>query len=294
MELTPIVTLESKLYEGCVDMKKTWLVTGTSKGIGYELVKMLLENNQNVIATSREVDKIIKIFGPESEQFLPVNLLLTNDDSVRQVIEIAFKKFGVIDVLVNNAGYMMAGSIEDISAEDARHCFDVNVFGTINMIKHVLPIMREQKSGHIINTSSISGLRSGALEGIYSATKFAINGISHALAEEVSPFNIHVTNVIPGFIRTEFLEKTSYRISTASSAYKKITEQRLGFVGKINKNQPGNPTKVAQLYMQVVEMEHPPLDLLVGSDSLQLATMVAKGKIENAGKYNVLSSSIDF
>ncbi|ALS01343.1 short-chain dehydrogenase [Enterococcus silesiacus] len=275
--------------------KKVWIVTGGSKGLGLDLTKALLNNGQQVITTSRDSKSLIQKVGPESASFLPISLSLTNETDIKKVVKRAVEKFGRIDVLVNNAGYMVAGAVEDLTDKEVRACFDINVFGTLNMMRAVTPIMRKQSSGYIINTSSIAGLYAGAFESAYAGTKFAINGITQAFAEEVKPFGIHVINSAPGFLRTEFLSEDSYRMShTISAPYKKSIEERLGFAATMNGAQPGDPEKVATLYMEIVEMEEPPLELMVGSDAYALALNMANKKIQTTEKYKKLSESVDF
>lgn len=276
-------------------MKKVWLITGGSRGLGLVLTQTLLKKGHQVVTTSRNKEELIQKIGNESSTFLPVSLSLTDEKDIRRVLDLAIEKFGRIDVLVNNAGYMLAGSVEDSSDEEVRKCFDINVFGTLNMIRAVVPIMRQQKNGHILNTSSLAGLYAGAFESTYAATKFAVNGISMALAEEVRPFNIHVTNIAPGFLRTEFLSKNSYVLPQKSSVpYVEAITERLNFVYEINGHQPGDPEKVAKLYMKVVEMDQPPLELMVGTDAYDTAITISNQKIENTKKYGELSKSIDF
>ncbi|OTN89739.1 hypothetical protein A5819_002237 [Enterococcus sp. 7E2_DIV0204] len=275
--------------------KKIWFITGGSKGLGLMLTKALLNNGHEVITTSRNKESLIQKVGPESPAFLPVSMSLTDETDIKRVIALAVEKFGRIDVLVNNAGFMVAGAAEDLTDEEVRACFDVNVFGTLNMMRAIIPIMRSQKSGYIINTSSISGLYAGAFESTYAGTKFAINGICQAVAEEVKPFGIHVINAAPGYLRTEFLSENSYAMShIISEPYKKSVEERLGFVAAMNGNQAGDPEKVTALYMYVVEMAQPPLELMVGSDAYELALNMANQKIQMTEQYKELSESIDF
>lgn len=275
--------------------KKVWFVTGGSKGLGLILTKALLNNGHQVVTTSRNKESLIQKVGPESPAFLPVSMSLTDETDIKRVIALAVEKFGRIDVLVNNAGFMVAGAAEDLTDEEVRACFDVNVFGTLNMMRAIIPIMRSQKSGYIINTSSISGLYAGAFESTYAGTKFAINGICQAIAEEVKLFGIHVINAAPGYLRTEFLSENSYSMShTISEPYKKSVEERLGFVATMNGNQAGDPEKVAALYMDIVEMAQPPLELMVGSDAYELALNMANQKIQMTEQYKELSESIDF
>jgi NAD(P)-dependent dehydrogenase (short-subunit alcohol dehydrogenase family) len=276
-------------------MKKVWLITGGSKGLGLALTRALLKKGHQVITTSRNKETLIQQVGDESKSFLPVSLSLTDEENIQRVLSLALEKFGRIDVLVNNAGYMLAGAVEDSTDNEVRKCFDINVFGTLNMIRSVVPIMRQQNNGYILNTSSLAGLYAGSFEATYAATKFAINGISKALAEEVKPFNIHVVNIAPGFLRTEFLKKGSYVLpNTISKPYLEAITERLDFVNEMNGNQPGDPEKVATLYMKVVEMEQPPLELMVGSDAYDTAIAVSNQKITMTKKYEELSKSSDF
>lgn len=275
--------------------KKVWLVTGASRGLGLTLVNYLLGQGESVVATSRDKNDLITKISEENENFLPVNLNLTDETAIAKIVEQSLTKFGRIDVLVNNAGYMVAGALEDTTDEEVRACFDINVFGTINMLRAVAPIMRKQQSGHIINTSSIAGLYAGAFESTYSATKFAINGISAALSEELRPYNVHVTNVMPGFLRTEFLTPTSFKMANLeTSAYKESIEQRLTFASKMNGTQPGDPFKVAKVYQQIVAMDTPPTELMLGSDAYQIALKVANQKIMMTEENEILSTMIDF
>ncbi|MFD1899027.1 SDR family oxidoreductase [Enterococcus termitis] len=226
---------------------------------------------------------------------MPLNVSLTDEKDIARAIDLALKKFGRIDVLVNNAGYMIAGAVEDLTDEEVRACFDINVFGTLNMLRAVTPIMREQHSGYVINTSSISGLYAGAFEATYAGTKFAINGITQAFADEVKPFGIHVINAAPGYLRTEFLSETSYSMSqTVGAAYQEAVKERLGFVKAMDGNQAGDPKKVAELYMKLVTMEEPPLELMIGSDGYDMAMLMSNQKIAMTEKYKELSKSVDY
>ncbi|WP_086312147.1 hypothetical protein A5821_003427 [Enterococcus sp. 7F3_DIV0205] len=275
--------------------KKVWLITGGSKGLGLDLTKALLHNGHQVVTTSRDKETLIQKVGSESASFLPVSLSLTDEKDIKRVVESAVEKFGRIDVLVNNAGYMVAGAVEDLTDQEVRMCFDINVFGTLNMMRAVMPVMRQQETGYILNTSSISGLYAGAFESTYAGTKFAINGITQAFADEVKPFGIHVINVAPGYLRTEFLSEDSYMMSQKiSDPYKKSVEERLGFVAAMNGNQAGDPKKVAALYMEIVEMDEPPLELMVGSDAYEVALNRSNEKILMTEKYKKLSESVDY
>ncbi|MGH1848670.1 SDR family oxidoreductase [Enterococcus gilvus] len=276
---------------------QVWFVTGASRGSGYELVSLLLKEGKSVVATSRNKNTLVEIFGSENEKFLPVELTLTDENDIKEVLHKTLQKFDRIDVLVNNAGFMRAGAIEDTPDAEVRECFDVNVFGTLNMCRQVVPIMRNQRSGYIINTSSIAGIYSGAFEGIYSGTKFAINGISRALSDELKPFGIHVTSIMPGFIRTEFLTPNSLKINydrTKNSPYEDIYTERVKIISQMDGKQPGDPKKLAKTLVELSEMKNPPKELMLGSDAIEIAKQVYSEKIKEYEQNESLSVSIDF
>ncbi|PZR11016.1 MAG: short-chain dehydrogenase/reductase, partial [Flavobacterium psychrophilum] len=191
------------------DKQKIWFITGASKGFGLLFVKQLLAAGQKVAATSRTTDELTKAVGDNSENFLPLQVDLASDTSVAAAIAKTEAKFGGLDVLVNNAGYGIGGSLEEVNDTDVRAAFDINVFAVFNTIRHSLPIMRKQQSGHIINIASIAGVAPGSGWAAYSAAKSAVIGLSEALAQDVQPFGITVTAVAPGGFRTSFLSKES-------------------------------------------------------------------------------------
>ncbi|MER6008343.1 SDR family oxidoreductase, partial [Nonomuraea angiospora] len=184
----------------------TWFITGTSQGFGLELVKQLLAGGRRVAATARDTARLRENLGRDasSDLFLPLQVDLADASSIDSAVHRAVEHFGSIDVLVNNAGYGLLGSVEETSDAEARAMFDINFFGLWNVTRAVLPQMRAQRGGRIINMSSIFGLVSGAGWGLYNATKFAVEGLSEALAQEVEPFGISVTLIEPGYFRTSF------------------------------------------------------------------------------------------
>ena len=176
-----------------MDNNKVWLITGASKGLGLALVKKLLALGYCVAATSRNIKKLSEAVGNKDSNFLPLEVDLLNELSVTEAISVTIKKFGKIDVVVNNAGYGLIGTLEELSDEEARKNFDVNVFGSLNVIRKVMPHLRKQKSGTIFNISSIGGFTGNFPGfGIYCATKFAVVGFTESLAAEVKPFGISV------------------------------------------------------------------------------------------------------
>ncbi|PSL28860.1 SDR family NAD(P)-dependent oxidoreductase [Chitinophaga ginsengisoli] len=247
--------------------KKVWFVTGASKGLGLSLVKQLLATGQLVAATSRKKADLINAVGIESEQFLPLETDLTNETSVANAIDKTIATFDRIDVVVNNAGYGIGGSIEELSDDEARDSFDVNVFGTLNVIRKAMPYMRAQRSGHIINISSIAGIAPATGWAVYGAAKHAVIGLSEVLAEDVKEFGIKVTVVAPGAFRTSFLTEESLVIAKEPipeySAIRSSHERYKNMDG----TQIGSPEKAANALIAIVNEQKPPVYLLLGSDA---------------------------
>ncbi|HEY9645697.1 MAG TPA: SDR family NAD(P)-dependent oxidoreductase, partial [Chroococcidiopsis sp.] len=188
---------------------KTWLITGASRGFGAEITKAALAAGDTVIATARN-QTALQWLG-DSKQLLTVSMDVTQETQVQAAVAAGLDKFGQIDVLVNIAGFGLLGAIEESSVEEVENLYRTNVFGVLNVIRAVLPSMRQHRSGHIINLSSIGGYRASAGWGIYSSTKFAVEGITEALHHELAPLGIHATVVEPGYFRTDFLDNTSLR-----------------------------------------------------------------------------------
>jgi short-subunit dehydrogenase len=252
--------------------RNTWFITGASQGIGLILTKKLLDGGYNVVATARDLKKLKDAVGVASTQFLPLQVDLPNEDSVKSAVDSTISNFGAIDVLVNNAGYGLIGGIEETSAREVLSSFDVNVFGLLNVTRAVLPHMRSANSGHIFNLSSVFGLIAGAGWGIYCGTKFAVEGLSEALAQEVKPFGIHVTIIEPGYVRTNFLSSGS--LATPENAipeYVAIAEEKRKHKEDVAGKQIGDPQKIAEVMINMTQVSEPPLRLLLGSDALQFA-----------------------
>lgn len=246
-----------------------WFVTGASRGLGLTLVKYLLENGFKVAATSRNKSSLEKVIGKESTEFLPLEVDLTNEASVKASIEKANEYFGKIDVLVNNAGYGQVGTLEELSDKEVRTNFDVNVFGLLNFIRHSMPIFRKNKSGHIFDISSIGGYYAGfAGWGIYCATKFAVAGLTEALAEEAKEFGIKATVVYPGYFRTDFLSGDSMgKPANPIADYVEARKSQEQHEAEINGNQPGDPEKAAKLLVEVANSSDAPIHLFLGKDA---------------------------
>ncbi len=264
---------------------RTWFITGTSQGIGLVLVKQLLAQGFNVVATARNAESLKKAVGFTTAQFLPLQVNLIDEESVKEAVKSAISKFGAIDYLVNNAGYGLIGGIEESSDAEVRANFDVNVFGLLNVTRAILPHMRAAKFGHVINLSSVFGLLAGAGWGIYCSTKFAVEAISEALAQEVKSFGINVTIIEPGYVRTNFLNSSSLIAPiNPIEAYTDIREGVRKHQQDLPGNQLGDPEKVAALIIKLSQNPEPPLRMLTGSDAYQFANYkidALKTEIEN-------------
>jgi NAD(P)-dependent dehydrogenase (short-subunit alcohol dehydrogenase family) len=257
--------------------EKVWLITGTSKGLGLQLTKLLLSLGHKVVATSRDIVPLKEQIGINSENFYPVALDITSDQDVKEKIESAISHFGRIDVVVNNAGYSLVGSMEEMTDQEFRSTMDVNLFGAVNVIRHAMPYLRKQGYGHIINISSNAGYLGFANAASYNAAKFAIIGISEALAQEVHSFGIKVTVIAPGQFRTEFMNSIQY-VKNRIDGYG-IDEAEKTW-SEYSGKQQGDPDKLVKILVQISEMNNPPLHLLLGSDTYEL--VLEKRKQEQA------------
>lgn len=275
---------------------KTWFITGASKGFGLLFIQQLLEKGDNVAATSRSIAQLKGAAATDHKNFLPLEMQITDEESVSKAIDAAIAKFGRIDNVVNNAGYGVIGAIEELSDAESRQNFDVNVFGSLNVIRQVLPHLRKQGSGHIFNISSIGGFTGNFPGfGIYCATKFAVAGFTEALSVEAKPFGINVTLVLPGYFRTNFLESDSLSVpKNPMDAYTDVRAVQEAHQRQINGNQPGDPAKGVAEMIRIAETENPPLYLFLGKDSVAMAeqkTAFLQNEIE---AWRGVSESTDF
>ncbi|MDQ0872698.1 NAD(P)-dependent dehydrogenase (short-subunit alcohol dehydrogenase family) [Paenibacillus sp. V4I3] len=250
--------------------QKAWFITGAARGIGFEILKAVLETGDHVVATVRSSAESLadKLGNPENLQV--VLLDITDEQQAIAAANQAVQKFGKIDVLVNNAGFGLLSAVEEATAEEVRKNFETNVFGLLNVTRAVLPHMRQRRSGHIINFSSVGGLSGYIGWGVYGATKFAVEGLTESLALELAPLGIHATVVAPGFFRTEFLDAASLtRSGNIIPDYAETVGEMRKFATQANKKQPGDPVKLAKAIVQVANAEKPPVHLPLGKDSLQ-------------------------
>lgn len=249
--------------------QKTWFITGASRGFGLEIVNAALATGDQVVATVRNNGGELQNQLSQNPNLLLVNMDVTIEDQVQEAVQQAIEKFGKIDVLVNNAGYGLLAAVEEASDAEVKQNYEVNVFGTLNVIRAVLPFMRKQRSGHVINISSVGGLGAYIGWGLYGSTKFAIEGITEALALELAPLGIYATVVAPGFFRTDFLDKSSLVSSKhIIDDYAATVGGMRDFAAQVNKKQPGDPKKLAQAFIKLAKSEKPPVHLPLGNDTL--------------------------
>lgn len=280
-------------------MAKTWLITGASRGFGLEIAKTVLANGDRVVASGRNLDGLEKSFsnilGQNKQNLLLVRLDVTDNDSILQAVNATVQKFGTIDILVNNAGYGQLSYFEMTSPQAIEQQFATNVFGVMNVTQAVLPYMRKQKSGHVINISSLVGIIGIAGSSIYCATKGAITSWSESLSLELEEFGISVTCVHPGSFRTDFVdEKSVKRGDILIDAYAKVDEQREEWLKKQNHTQPGDPQKFAQFILKVSHMQKPPIRIAAGTDSFECFATRAEQLLSSAKEFETLSKGTDF
>jgi NAD(P)-dependent dehydrogenase (short-subunit alcohol dehydrogenase family) len=273
---------------------KTWFITGASRGFGARIAQLALERGDNVVATARKPQTIRDQLG-EHPRLLPLALDVTDEQQARAAADAAVRHFGRIDVLLNNAGYGLLGAVEEASAEEIEAVYRTNVFGLLTVTRAVLPHMRAQRVGRILNVSSIGGYRGGAGFGIYSSTKFAVEGLSEAMHAELGPLGIHVTVVEPGYFRTDFLDASSLSVSRAFIAdYNETAGSVRHRAGKLNHQQPGDPDRLARVLVDFADVVDPPVRLPLGSDTV--AAIEAKHAADRAilAKWRAVSTSTDF
>ena len=254
--------------------KKVWFVTGASKGLGLSIVKKLLQQGYQVAATSRKLEDLSNAIGKRSDNFLPLAVDIVSETSVEKAIAETISHFGRLDVVVNNAGYGQVGGIEELSAEEVRNNFEVNVFGLLHVVRKAMPHLRKQRSGHIFNISSIGGFTGNFPGwGIYCATKFAVSGLTESLAQEAQEFGIDVTVVEPGYFRTNFLSAGSLGTpANPIDEYKSVRASQTLHQNTVDGNQEGDPDKAADALITASKADRAPLHLLLGADAYAMAS----------------------
>jgi NAD(P)-dependent dehydrogenase (short-subunit alcohol dehydrogenase family) len=274
--------------------KKVWLITGCSTGFGRELAKQLLEKGCCVAVTARNIEKVQDLVKINSDNALAIELDVTNKTQVAAAVAKAESHFGKIDVLVNNAGFGYFGSIEESEESAVRSMFEANFWGLAEMSRAVLPKMREQKSGTIVNISSIGGFIGNPGVGYYNATKFAVSGFSEALQKEVKPLGINVINVLPSGFRTDWAGRSADDAPRTIADYAETAGTNQAAIRKMSGNQPGDPVRAAQAIINAVESENPPKNLLLGRAALKNARIKLETLTDEFDKFADVSEGADF
>jgi NADP-dependent 3-hydroxy acid dehydrogenase YdfG len=251
-------------------MSKVYFITGTSSGFGKALAEAALERGERVVLAARKLADVEDLAAQYKDNALAVELDVTDADERQTAIKAALDRFERVDVVANIAGVGSLGALEEFSSEQIRQQFEVNFFGVLELTREVLPTMREQKSGHILNLTSIGGLASVGGFALYCATKFAVEGFSEALRDEVKPLGIKVTIIEPGAFRTEFAGASNVRPAQQIGDYKPVIEPIQQYLYGNDGKQPGDPRKAAEAMIEAVESDNPPLRLMLGADAYGL------------------------
>ncbi|TDN62381.1 oxidoreductase [Paraburkholderia sp. BL10I2N1] len=272
---------------------KTWFITGASRGFGLEIARAALAAGDRVVATARKPEQLESVLAGDRLLVLPLDV--TDELSIRSAVDRAVQKFTRIDVLVNNAGYGQLGAFEQLSAAAIDRQFATNVFGVFAVTRAILPVMREQRSGHVLTVSSIGGLLSTPGASIYCASKFALEGWSEGLSGELKQFDIKATLIEPGAFRTDFLDATSVLhgdvLIPDYEAYRKILQAT--FDGA-NYKQPGDPARLGEVVVALVQSKEPPVRLAIGTDAYEGVITRASRDRELANEWRSVSVSTDF
>ncbi|CAG2152512.1 oxidoreductase [Cupriavidus numazuensis] len=272
---------------------KVWFITGASRGFGLEIARAALARGDSVVATARRPQAIIDVLG-DHERLLAVALDVNSDEQAIAAADAAVARFGRIDVLVNNAGYGLLGAVEEASREEVQNQFATNVFGLLGVTRAVLPHMRRQRSGHIMNMSSVGGYAAYPGWGVYGATKFAVEGLTEALAAELAPLGVHATVVEPGFFRTDFLDASSLvRVGSEIAEYAETVGAMRGHMASANHQQPGDPTKLAAALLTLADSKTPPVRLPLGSDTVARITAKNRSVAEELEAWHAVAVSTD-
>lgn len=272
-----------------------WFITGASRGFGLQIARDLLDRGHQVVATARRAETVTDALG-DNENVLAVALDVTDEEQARQAVRAAVERFGRIDVLVNNAGRGLLGAVEEATDAEVRAVYDTNVFGLLTVTRAVAPVLRAQRSGAIVNISSVGGFVSSPGWGVYASTKFAVEALSEALHAELKPLGVHVMVVEPGYFRTDFLDSSSLQIqqnriddyADGPAGQMRIT------AGERNHDQPGDPVKAAAAIIDVVESERPPVRLQLGNDTIAAVEAKLAHVQAELAQWRSVSQSTDF
>ena len=273
---------------------KVWFITGASRGFGALVARKALEQGDAVVATARNPKAVTDRIG-DHPNLMPIALDVTNEVQAAAAAQAAIDCFGRIDVLLNNAGFGLMGAVEEATAAEVEAVYRTNVFGLLTVTRAVLPHMRRARSGRILNISSIGGYRGAAGFGVYSSTKFAVEGLSEALHDELAPLGIHVTVVEPGYFRTDFLDASSLSVSgNVIGDYAETVGKVRTVAAELSHNQPGDPNKLAEVLVRFVDTSNPPVRLPLGSDTVTAIEEKHRKDAAILEKWRAVSISTDF
>ncbi|EGG17373.1 Oxidoreductase [Cavenderia fasciculata] len=264
-------------------------ITGATKGIGKSMVEKVLARGDKVAATSRDKKQLNDLFGKDSDKFLALSVALADEESVKKSIDVAVKHFGTLDVVINNAGYSQDGPVEETTDQQVRDNMDINLFGAWNVIRHSVPILREKRSGVILNISSVAGTIGYSGFGSYCATKFALDGMTECLAMELKPFNIKVATINPG---TDFLANQKKKV--AKSADYQSVYDFLDMHIQINGTQRGDPNKLVDVIFQVINHKGDiPNHLYIGPDANEMVENSLNAKLKDLKAWKDITTKTD-
>ena len=272
---------------------KTWLITGASKGFGFELTHYLLKKGHRVVASSRNTASLQTLKEVFPENLLAIEMQVTNESDVNEKMNLALKHFGKIDVLVNNAGYGLFGTMEELTMDEIRAMYEVNVFGVIQVSRALLPHFRANKSGAILNIASVAGSYTGAALGLYSSTKAAVIQFSEALKAEVQEFGIDVCAICPGGFRTDFLDNSSMTLAQNPIDAYTAVRNNIERYATLNHKQGGDPKKFPVFIEELMQLERLPARIYVGGDALRMMGRRLDEIAQGIEQNRILSASTD-
>src|SRR6266545_1401347 len=272
--------------------KKTWFITGAGRGMGADIAKAALAAGDRVVATGRNPDNVVKAVGP-AHDLLVVKLDVTSPADAEAAVQAAVNRFGRIDILVNNAGSFEAGYFEELTPEQMEGQLTTTLIGPMNVTRAVLPVMRTQRSGHVVTISSSAGFTGVEFGSAYAASKWGVEGWMESLAPEIEPFGIHTTIVNPGFFRTELLTKESTNYAAASiDDYAERSAAMREFWESMDGQQQGDPAKLAQALLTIADQEQPPFRFIAGADAIAQAEAKLAERQQQIDAYRDLSTSL--
>jgi NAD(P)-dependent dehydrogenase (short-subunit alcohol dehydrogenase family) len=277
-----------------LDAGRVWFITGASSGFGQAIGHAALDAGDRVVATARDIGRLERLVERDPERVLALSLDVTDAADARSVVAKGRDHFGRLDVVVNNAGYGHIGAVEELSDAEWRQQLEVNLFGVVHVTRAALPWLRQQRSGHLVQMSSLNGIEALPGGAYYVASKFAVEGFSESLAGEVAHLGIKVTIVEPGPHRTSFASDRSARWAEPIADYDESVGQTRAAIGQLDGNQPGDPERAARAIVRVVDADEPPLRLPLGQVALDNIRAKLQGQLSELDRWSELSASSDF